>query len=98
MLYDSRRNLLDSRFLKSDELVKSGESLSFDGHIVEIGELEDRPGDDNVVKEINTKCVKEQINSNRLKKSPGANPSEVTYACDPSTTHPFYFSDLLHIS
>lgn len=80
MLYDSRKNLLNSRFLKSDEFVKSGEPLSFDGYIVEIGELEvDKPGNDNEVEEINSKCIKELINSHRLKTTPGKNLSEVTY-------------------
>ncbi|PIN04381.1 hypothetical protein CDL12_23083 [Handroanthus impetiginosus] len=40
MLYDSTRRHLDSRFLKKDETVCSGESIAFDGHLVEIGEQE----------------------------------------------------------
>ncbi|XP_011070350.1 uncharacterized protein LOC105156023 isoform X2 [Sesamum indicum] len=40
MLYDTDRRQLDSRFLKKDEIVCSGESLSFEGHLVEIGEEE----------------------------------------------------------
>ncbi|KAK4400277.1 hypothetical protein Sango_1133800 [Sesamum angolense] len=40
MLYDMNRRQLDSRFLKKDEIVCSGESLSFEGHLVEIGEEE----------------------------------------------------------
>ncbi|KAL9691111.1 hypothetical protein QQ045_011529 [Rhodiola kirilowii] len=75
MLFDSRRNLLDSRFLKSGELVKSGGSLSFDGHMVDIGEPEaNKPQDDNVVKVSNS--VKERLNYHRLHKSPEANPTE----------------------
>lgn len=31
---------MDSRFLKKDELVCSGESLAFEGYLVEIGEEE----------------------------------------------------------
>ncbi|KAK9275528.1 hypothetical protein L1049_022795 [Liquidambar formosana] len=40
MLYDASRKLLDSRFLKKDEVIKSGESLTFDAHLVDIGEPE----------------------------------------------------------
>ncbi|CAN1254528.1 hypothetical protein LINPERPRIM_LOCUS8678 [Linum perenne] len=43
MLYDTSRKLLTSRFLKKDETVAPGGSLSMDGHLVEIGEaVEDR--------------------------------------------------------
>lgn len=38
MLYDSTRKLLDSRFLKKEEVIRSGESLMFSGHLVDIGE------------------------------------------------------------
>ncbi|KAH9719077.1 DUF2439 domain-containing protein [Citrus sinensis] len=41
MLFDETRKLLDSRFLRRDEVIRSGESVSFDGHLVEIGECED---------------------------------------------------------
>ncbi|KAA8520983.1 hypothetical protein F0562_011656 [Nyssa sinensis] len=40
MLYDGSRRPLDSRFLKKDEVIGSGESLTFDGHLVDIGEPE----------------------------------------------------------
>lgn len=40
LLYDASRKLLDSRFLKKDAVIKSGESIAFDGHLVEIGEHE----------------------------------------------------------
>ncbi|CAK9310874.1 unnamed protein product [Citrullus colocynthis] len=40
MLFDENRKLLDSRFIKKDEAVKSGESIAFDAHLVEIGECE----------------------------------------------------------
>ncbi|KAG5539507.1 hypothetical protein RHGRI_019902 [Rhododendron griersonianum] len=39
-LYDTGRRLLDSRFLKKDEVIGSGESLALDGHLVDIGEPE----------------------------------------------------------
>lgn len=41
MLFDETRKLLDSRFLRRDEVIRSGESVSFDGHLVDIGERED---------------------------------------------------------
>ncbi|XP_011654696.1 uncharacterized protein LOC101209453 isoform X2 [Cucumis sativus] len=40
MLFDENRKLLDSRFIKKHETVKSGESIAFDAHLVEIGECE----------------------------------------------------------
>ncbi|XP_022145926.1 uncharacterized protein LOC111015274 isoform X2 [Momordica charantia] len=40
MLFDENRKLLDSRFIKKDEIVKSGESVAFNAHLVEIGECE----------------------------------------------------------
>lgn len=39
LLYDETRRFLESRFLKMDEIIKSGESIAFDGHLVDIGEL-----------------------------------------------------------
>ncbi|MED6220526.1 hypothetical protein PIB30_045588 [Stylosanthes scabra] len=39
-LYDLTKRPLERRFLKKDEVVKSGESLKFDGHLVEVGEPE----------------------------------------------------------
>ncbi|XP_016470046.1 uncharacterized protein LOC107792351 isoform X2 [Nicotiana tabacum] len=41
MLYDATRRLLDNRFLKKDERIMSGQSVTFDGHLVEIGESEE---------------------------------------------------------
>ncbi|KAK2978636.1 hypothetical protein RJ640_019093, partial [Escallonia rubra] len=40
MLYDATGAILDSRFLKKDETIRSGEFLKFDGHLVDIGECE----------------------------------------------------------
>ncbi|XP_004246089.2 uncharacterized protein [Solanum lycopersicum] len=40
MLYDATRRLLDSRFLRKSESIMSGNSVTFDGHLVEIGECE----------------------------------------------------------
>ncbi|XP_060206802.1 uncharacterized protein LOC132634764 isoform X2 [Lycium barbarum] len=41
MLYDATRRLLDSRFLKKNESIMSGQLVTFDGHLVEIGECEE---------------------------------------------------------
>ncbi|KAK9145646.1 hypothetical protein Sjap_005549 [Stephania japonica] len=38
MLYDSTRKVLNTRFLKKDEVVRSGETLVFDAHLVDVGE------------------------------------------------------------
>lgn len=43
-LYDLTRRVLDSKFLKKDEVIESGKSLVFDGHLIDVGEPE---GDDN---------------------------------------------------
>jgi hypothetical protein len=40
LLYDADRKLLDSRFLKKDEVIRSGESIAFNAHLIEIGEPE----------------------------------------------------------
>ncbi|PKI51729.1 hypothetical protein CRG98_027892 [Punica granatum] len=40
MLYDASRKLLGSRFLKKDEIIGSGFSVTFDAHLVDIGEPE----------------------------------------------------------
>uniref|UniRef100_A0A2N9H892 5'-3' DNA helicase ZGRF1-like N-terminal domain-containing protein n=1 Tax=Fagus sylvatica TaxID=28930 RepID=A0A2N9H892_FAGSY len=40
ILFDESRKLLNSRFLKKDEVIRSGESIAFDGHLVEVGELD----------------------------------------------------------
>lgn len=38
MLFDASRNTLDSRYLKKDEKIESGARITFDGHLVDIGE------------------------------------------------------------
>ncbi|KAF9602231.1 hypothetical protein IFM89_025941 [Coptis chinensis] len=40
-LYDDRDKLLESRFLKKDEVVRYGETLTFEGYLVDIGNLEE---------------------------------------------------------
>ncbi|XWS22000.1 hypothetical protein CRYUN_Cryun30bG0105800 [Craigia yunnanensis] len=40
MLYDGSKKLINSRFLKKDEVIQSGESIVFDAHLVDIGEAE----------------------------------------------------------
>ncbi|KAL0409245.1 UNVERIFIED_CONTAM: hypothetical protein Sradi_1858900, partial [Sesamum radiatum] len=39
MLLDEWDKLLESRFVKKDDLIKSGETLAFDCYLVDIGEL-----------------------------------------------------------
>lgn len=38
ILYDDCENILHSRFVKKDEIIKSGETLAFDCYLVDIGE------------------------------------------------------------
>ena len=38
MLFNPNRKLLVSRFLKKDEVIRSGESIAFHGYLVDIGE------------------------------------------------------------
>lgn len=40
-MYDDSSKLLDSRLLRKDELIESGATLSFETHIVDIGEPEE---------------------------------------------------------
>ena len=41
LLYDATRKLIDSRFLKKGEAIRSGESIAFDyRNLIEIGEPE----------------------------------------------------------
>ncbi|CAA7039708.1 unnamed protein product [Microthlaspi erraticum] len=41
MLYDEADNLLESRMLKADEVVSSGESLTFQAYLVDVGDPKD---------------------------------------------------------
>lgn len=40
MLFDATRKLLDTRFLKKDEVIRSGESFAFSAHLVDVEEPE----------------------------------------------------------
>ncbi|GMI78585.1 hypothetical protein HRI_001527800 [Hibiscus trionum] len=40
MLYDESKKQINSRFLKKDEVIQSGESIVFDAHLVNIGDAE----------------------------------------------------------
>ncbi|KAA3484397.1 Glycosyl transferase, family 31 [Gossypium australe] len=45
MLYDGSKKLINSRFLNKDEVIQPGESITFDAHLVNIGEAEgNHPG------------------------------------------------------
>ncbi|CAK7339653.1 unnamed protein product [Dovyalis caffra] len=50
MLYDASKNQLNCRFLKKDEIISSGESISFDAHLVDIGEPE---GENQLLEDLN---------------------------------------------
>ncbi|KAJ8764940.1 hypothetical protein K2173_010405 [Erythroxylum novogranatense] len=54
MLYDATRKSLDSRFLRKDEIIRSGESITFDTHLVDIEELVENQylGDQKVQKDV----------------------------------------------
>ncbi|WJX54100.1 hypothetical protein P8452_40022 [Trifolium repens] len=52
-LFDANRNLLDSRFLKKDDVMKPGESISFDTYLVDISEDQGSHTPDSIVKEGN---------------------------------------------
>lgn len=39
MLYDEWDKLLETRFVKKDDVIKSGETVTFDSYLVDIGEL-----------------------------------------------------------
>ncbi|KAG6636533.1 uncharacterized protein LOC122281114 [Carya illinoinensis] len=81
MLFDESRKLLNSRFLKKDEVIRSGESIPFDSHLVEIGEHEEdrKPQIDlsaqgnncNVVKETRTLHGKGALQNNSCSEKEG---------------------------
>lgn len=50
VLYDSSKNQIDKRFMKKDDIINSGESLTFDAHLVDIGDPTGSIGDDADVK------------------------------------------------
>ncbi|XP_042480296.1 uncharacterized protein LOC122061159 isoform X2 [Macadamia integrifolia] len=52
MLYDESRKLLDTRFLKKDEVIGPGETLAFDAHLVDVGDPE---GNHSPLKDLNFK-------------------------------------------
>ena len=49
-MFDSGKNQIDKRFLKKDEVVSSGESLTFDAYLVDIGDPTGANEDDADVK------------------------------------------------
>ena len=40
VLYDLSKRPLERRFLRKDEVIREGESVYFDGHLVEVGQPE----------------------------------------------------------
>ncbi|KNA22021.1 hypothetical protein SOVF_037920 isoform A [Spinacia oleracea] len=63
MLYDSSKNQIAKRFMKKDEVIDTGGSLTFDSHLVDIGDPMGTNGDDADVK------IQERNNAKRSKKS-----------------------------
>ncbi|KAH0450583.1 hypothetical protein IEQ34_021275 [Dendrobium chrysotoxum] len=64
ILYDDCEKLIDKRFLKKDDIVKSGGTLSFETHIVDIGDPDrnNKPSaESNVKSVIRSKSQKEKI-------------------------------------
>lgn len=61
MLFDASKKLLNSRFLKKDEVISLGESIAFDAHLVEIGEPDGelKPFTDSNVQRDNCNVAKE---------------------------------------
>lgn len=51
-LFDESENVLEIRMLKSDEVVKAGETLTFHSHIVDVGDCEG--GDDKPCSNVKT--------------------------------------------
>uniref|UniRef100_A0A1J3GXI3 5'-3' DNA helicase ZGRF1-like N-terminal domain-containing protein n=1 Tax=Noccaea caerulescens TaxID=107243 RepID=A0A1J3GXI3_NOCCA len=60
MLYDEADNLLESRMLKADEVVSSGESLTFQAYLVDVGDPKDgnKPSSDPEVQPSDQVCVR----------------------------------------
>ncbi|TKY60748.1 hypothetical protein E2542_SST17847 [Spatholobus suberectus] len=52
MLFDTSRKLLDSRFLKKDDVIKPGESIAFDSYLIDIGEHQESCIPDSNVQEV----------------------------------------------
>ncbi|XP_020691654.1 uncharacterized protein LOC110106204 isoform X3 [Dendrobium catenatum] len=64
ILYDDCKKLIDKRFLKKDDIVKSGGTLSFETHMVEIGDPDrnNKPSaESNLKSVIRSKPQKEKI-------------------------------------
>lgn len=69
ILYDDCKKLIDKRFLKKDDIVKSGGTLSFETHIVEIGDPDrnNKPSaESNVKSVIRSKPQKEKVSCSVL--------------------------------
>ncbi|KAK1430655.1 hypothetical protein QVD17_13550 [Tagetes erecta] len=65
ILYDETKQQLDSKFLKNEEIISAGESMRFDGHIVDIIELKvEQPLKNTNVDEIN--CYKQNTVQSKI--------------------------------
>ncbi|XP_056173589.1 uncharacterized protein LOC115661740 isoform X1 [Syzygium oleosum] len=61
MLYDDSEQLLECRILKNDEVVSSGETLTFNAYLVDVGEPEggQKPPDDTYTRSRENKVLKQ---------------------------------------
>ncbi|XP_074317603.1 uncharacterized protein LOC141653670 [Silene latifolia] len=64
-LYDSSKTQIDKRFLRKDEVISSGKSLKFDGHLVDIGDALGNNENDADVKKEASNCSSDQIKSDQ---------------------------------
>ncbi|KAL9230939.1 hypothetical protein vseg_006226 [Gypsophila vaccaria] len=64
-LYDSSKTQIDKRFLKKDEVICSGASLKFDGHLVDIGDVLGNTSNDTDVKNEASNSSSDQVTSGR---------------------------------
>lgn len=55
MLFDASRKLLDSRFLKQNDVIRVGESFAFNAYLVDIGESQGNQEPDSSV--LRNKCT-----------------------------------------
>ncbi|CAH9124904.1 unnamed protein product, partial [Cuscuta epithymum] len=96
MLYDVAKGLLSSRFLKVSETIQCGESITFDGFLVEIGECEgnQKPLLDSSFKGRNIGVTHDQIHCQRT------SPSEwyVMYTSQLTQKRKKYNSGVLRLS
>ncbi|KAL8138847.1 hypothetical protein V2J09_004848 [Rumex salicifolius] len=73
-LYDESKDLLSSRFLKKDEIMSSGETLKFDGYLVDIGD----PVNNEKLENVNVKAGGQTCNPSEKHNAVGRNRFQLT--------------------